>query len=77
MYAEMVKDEYIDIYLGFKYKVSRVYSKTHFSIEGCPRRYLMNCFVFYDDNGNKISQNEAYEIDREKRQEEKNKKHYY
>lgn len=77
MYAEVVKDEYRDIHLGLKYKVQRVYSHTHFKREGCRRRYMMNCFVFYDDDGKRISQNEAYEIDREKRQEEKNKKRYY
>lgn len=76
MYAVMVKDEYMDICLGFKYKVSRVYSKTHFLIEGCPRRYLIDCFIFYDEKGNKISHKKAYELDKKKRREIKSKRYY-
>ena len=67
MYAKLVKDEYSDIALGFMYKVKRIYADGHFTREGCPRRYLMTCFDFYDDQGNKISKKEAYMWNKEKK----------
>ena len=61
MIAVMIKDEYPDLVIGYKYTVKRIYhpSNNYIMVEGSPRRYLSNSFEFWHD-GKKISLAEAY-----------------
>lgn len=58
--AKMVKDEYVDLVLGYPYEVERMFSQyAYVQLKGSPRRYDMHCFEFYL-NGEKISAKAAY-----------------
>lgn len=59
MYALMVKDDYIDLLVGYKYEIYKVCGDYHIKLKGSPRRYLMGSFIIYDDNGKVLSQKEA------------------
>ena len=54
MKAIMVKDDYLDITLGFPYEVDRIYADGHIRLKNSPRIYQASSFHIYH-NGKKIS----------------------
>lgn len=65
MIAVMIKDEYPDLVLGFRYKVEKMITRSnggyHLMVEGSPRRYMTGCFEIWH-NGKKVSAKEAYRL---------------
>ena len=61
MKAIMVKDDYLDITLGFPYEVDRIYADGHIRLKNSPRIYQASSFSIYH-NGKKISCKEAYRL---------------
>lgn len=61
MKAIMVKDDYLDITLGFPYEVDRIYADGHIRLKNSPRIYQASSFRIYH-NGKKISCKEAYRL---------------
>ena len=61
IFAEVIKDEYSDLALGYKYKVKNV-MRGYLILDktiGAGRRYRMNDFKLTDENNRPISYEEA------------------
>lgn len=61
MKAIMVKDDYLDIALGFPYDVDHIYADGHIRLKNSPRIYQASSFKIYHKD-KKISCKEAYRL---------------